>query len=239
MSSGNPASRLLEIAEQAKGLREGLRVRDGWSRIFGTGDDGAKLMEAMGQAMRLPYQVLAELSERYPGQEAIHQHWVSRVTQAFLVDGINGQWKSVQQSFDAITISQLTMASNLMDQPRAGETMRPEEVAHMKEQLEVFLKEVSDSAMSEASKEVIHHHVSQILEALDERGINSREAVEDAVHMTMGKAAMDQEVRQDLATSGMGERLQSTMAFVYQTVSAAKDAGQLWETMRRLLGDGG
>ena len=90
--------------------------------------------------------------------------------------------------------------------------------------------------MSEDSKDAIRHHVGQILEALDERGINSREAVEDAIHRTMGKAAMDPGIREDLQKSGMGKRLYEATMFVYATISAISDAGQLPEALRKLLG---
>ncbi|MFW6278187.1 MAG: hypothetical protein ACOC1T_02140 [Halorhodospira sp.] len=239
MSSGNPASRLLEIAQAAKEMKEGISARDGWSAVLDAHGSRPLLMTRMGEAMMLIEKALDELNLRFPEQYDTHRHWVAKVSAAFLADGNGGAWKGVQQHFDAHTINYLTLASNLLDQPRGGEAIRPEQVVSMKERLEVFLEEVGESAMGETSKEVIRHHVGQILEALDERGINSREAVEDAVHMTMGKAAMDQEVRKDLAKSGMGERLQNAMAFVYQTVTAAKDAGQLLETMRRLLSEGG
>jgi len=115
--------------------------------------------------------------------------------------------------------------------------MDPGQVGSMRDCLDGFLEDLEASAMSEESKTVISHHVRQVLSALDERGINSREAVEDAVHMTMGKAAMDEEVRKDLTTSGMGTRLSETMVFVYQTIGAAKDALLLAKTIGGFLAD--
>lgn len=236
MSSGNPASRLLEIAHTAKRVSEGVNARRAWALVFNTGDNHALLMTRMGEAMLLAKEALDELDRRFPNQHETHQHWVNKVSHAFLADGLGGNWKPIQQHFDAHTINYLTMASNLLDQPREGETIRPEQVVSMKEKLEAFLEEVGDSSMSEASKDAIRHHVGQILEALVERGINSREAVEDAIHRTMGKAAMDPDIREDLQKSGMGKRLYEAAMFVYATISAISDAGQLPEALRKLLG---
>lgn len=238
MNAGNPASRLLEIAKATKELKEGINAHVGWSTVFNTGDNRSLLMSRMGEAMMLTEKALDELDRRFPSQHGVHQHWVNKVSQAFLADGFGGQWKAVQQHFDAHTINYLTMASNLLDQPREGESMRPEQVASMRERLGAFLDDLGESEMSEESKEVIRHHVHQVLNALDDRGVNSREEVENAVHMTMGKAAMDEEVRKDLATSGMGKRLRDAMVFVYQSIGAAKDAGLLAKTISGFLGDG-
>jgi len=238
MSSENPASKLLEIAEQAKGLRDNLRVRDGWSRIFGTGNDNAQLMAEMGQAMLLPRKVLMELNERFPGQESIHQHWVNKVTQAFLVDGNGGQWKSVQQSFDAHTISALTMASNNVSTPTPGATIGATQITAMRERLEKFLDDLEASELSEGTKEVVRQHIGKVLDTLDERGITSSEAVEDAIHRTMGKAAMDPHVREDLQKSGVGKKLYEAALFVYATIGAINDSAQLPDALRNLLGGG-
>ncbi|MEX2373987.1 MAG: hypothetical protein WD942_00150 [Dehalococcoidia bacterium] len=238
MSTGNPASRLLEIAREARSLKEGINARQAWALTFGTGEDFALLMTRMGEAMMLVKEALEELDRRFPDQHETHQHWVTKVSQAFLADGLGGSWKTIQEHFDRHTINYLTMASNLLDQPRDGESMRPEQVVSMRERLEAFLEEVGDSSMSEASKEIINHHVSQILEALDERGINSREAVEDAIHRTMGKAAMDSHIREDLQKSGMGKKLYEAAMFVYATIGAISDAGQLPDALRKLLGGG-
>jgi len=238
MSAGNPASRLLEIAKTVKGMKEGINARDGWSTVFDAGNNRALLMTRMGEAMMLAEKALDEINERFPEQRDTHQHWINKVSQAFLADGLGGQWKTIQQHFDTHTINYLTLASSLLDQPREGAAMGAEQVASMRERLGAFLDDLGESEMSEESKEVIRHHVHQVLNALDERGVNSREAVEDAVHMTMGKAAMDEEVRKDLATSGMGRRLRDAMVFVYQSIGAAKDAGLLAKTIGGFLGDG-
>ncbi len=232
----NPAERLLEILESGRFIRVNMNCRTAWCEVLELDDPSeSQLMSRLGKVMDLPSQALMLLESIDEHDDEAHQYWVKKVSNGFMQQNLNANWDSFINHIDQHSISYLKLCSRLLKAHSNIEGLNNEKLAEIKNQLIELIDEVQQNELDLELKRYLVRSLQRIIASIDEYFISGIVPVMENIESTIGHAIIDQEFRENMRDSEIGNKVWEYLFKVSSIVSMSVGLPELTATAGAIL----
>lgn len=208
MQHDNPAARLLAFLEASRGFPPTRSCQDCWAELLNvTNGDAALLVARLGRLMELPQMAVAAIAEAFPDQTENCNYWSSKVSAAFMVQNLHGEWQTFNANIDKHTIMHLRSGARLLQTSSPTLMRADEEISAMRKRISDLLEEVVEGDMHLALRATVARALRGVLQALDEYRISGGQGVVEAVEVAVGHVVVDPDYGSFLKNEELGQKI--------------------------------
>lgn len=217
----NPAERLLEILQSGQGISKTVNCRNAWKQILSLDNNSSEslLMSRLGKIMDLPSQSISLLESIGENDDDSHKYWVSKVSQGFSQQNLNGNWDTFINHIDNHSISYLKLCSRLLKAHSSVNGLPQDQLESIKNQIQELIGNVQSSNLELSVKQYLVRSLQRIVVSIDEYFISGSVPIIEAIETTFGHAVANKDFRNAVKDSDIGEAVWEALFKVSSIVS--------------------
>jgi hypothetical protein len=224
--ANNPAGRLLDLLNQANGVRL-ESVRQVWCAVFGIDtNDTPSLLRRLATLRELPEQAAAAVRS-LPNED--HEHlltWRSRVEGVLhgATSHVDGNWRAAARALDEVAMYSLDSCARKLARVRPEAVLPEGTVAELHRSIRDLLAAILKADLEPQVRDFLLEQLRAADEALQEYRIRGVRGLREALDRMAGRAWSQHDVARRAAQTDEGKRVGTAL------IGFAKAVGEIIQT---------